>query len=242
MKKYYYILLIISLIISSNAQAEDKSNAKNNTTLLTISSTAKYKATPDIALISAGITTENFSANDALRENSVKMNNVFQALKNAHIDKKDIQTSGINIMPQYNYIPNLPPKIKTYRVNNTVIITIRNIKNIGTTLDALVNQGVNTINGPSFSVENPDSGLDIARKNAIKKAQHKAKLYADAMGLKISRVISISEGYSQSQPVLYSRGISMMKASSMMELPTPISSGQINLNSSVNIQYELAHK
>jgi hypothetical protein len=236
MKKIVFGTLIAFLSLSAAAHAEETVSG----TTLDISSHAETRAAPDIATISAGVITANPSANKALQENTAKMGAVFKALKDAKIEEKDIQTSGVNINPQYVYAANVSPRITGYQVNNDITAVVRDIKNIGPVLDALVAQGVNNLSGPSFSIENQDDALDKARKEAVEKAQKRARMYADAAGLKVKRIISINEQAMFAPPAPYPMGMkALAMRGGMAQEATPISPGQVSLDVTVNVRYEL---
>lgn len=221
------------------AMAQDHC-AMNDQTTLNISADSELKSAPDIATISAGVVTLNLKAEQSLKENSTQMNAIFEALKVAGIADKDMQTSGITLNPQYVYEQNKSPKITGYQANNNLTIVIRDLKKIGTVLDTLVGKGANQINGPSFTIENPDELLNKARKQAVAKARERAELYAEAAGMKVKRIISMSESTSSGPmpPYPMMRKMEMMVASDA-GAPTPVAAGQVNLSANVNIVYEL---
>ena len=103
-------------------------------------------------------------------------------------------------------------------------------------LDAFVANGANQINGPSFEVDKPDEAYDEARLAALKKAQARADTYASALGLKVRRIVSISEG-GASLP----RPMPMMRAMAMdsMAKETSVSPGEASLSVSIDVVFEL---
>lgn len=235
MKKLLLLACFTLLISIPPALADEKETG----TTLEISAEAKTKAVPDIATISAGVINNAPVAAKALEQNTLKMNEVFKALKAAGIAEKDIQTSGINIGPQYDYSqPNKAPRITSYQVSNTVSVILRDIRNTGAVLDALVAEGANQINGPQFSVENTDAALDGARQEAVAKARKRAQLYAEAAGLTIRRIVSISEqaGYTPGPHPMMMRAMAMDGAESA---PTPVAAGDVDLSITVHIKFEL---
>lgn len=227
--------------------------------LLTITGTAQSDVAPDVAMFSAGVTTQAANASDALAENSRKMDAVIAALKRSGIADRDIQTSNLSINPVYSdpnrdammsarmtgqpYVPPPPEqqlqKIIGYAVTNNVSVRQRDFKNFGQVIDTLVSAGANQVNGPSFSLDNPEPLLDRARAQAIRNARARAQLYADAAGLKIVRILSISEGGGYFQPRMEMRGYAMAGAPPPPP-PAPVQPGQLELNASVNVLYELA--
>ena len=76
------------------------------------------------------------------------MDRVVAALKRAGVEDRDIQTSNINLNPEYTYANNQPPKLNGYTASNQLTIRFRDIANSGKILDALVAEGANQINGP----------------------------------------------------------------------------------------------
>ncbi len=206
-------------------------------TLLSVSASAEAKRVPDVANISTGVVTQAPDANAAMRANAVQMDKVMAAIRAAGIAERDIQTSGINLNPQYNYRDNAPPTITGYQANNTVNITVRDLSKLGKVLDTLVAQGANQVNGPSFEVDKPDEAYDEARVAALKKAQARATTYADALGLKVRRIVSISEGGSSfPRPMPMVRA---MAADAMMSKETSVAPGETTLSVNLDVMFEL---
>ena len=205
-------------------------------TLLSVSASADAKRVPDVASISTGVVTQATDANAAMRANAVQMDKVMAAIRKAGIAERDIQTSGINLNPNYKYVENAPPAIVGYQASNTVNVKVRDLSKLGKVLDTLVEQGANQINGPSFEVDKPEEAYDEARIAAIKKAQARAQTYADALGLKVRRIVSISEG-GASLP----RPMPMMRAMAMdsMAKETSVSPGEASLSVSIDVVFEL---
>ena len=67
-------------------------------------------------------------------------------------------------------------------------------------LDALVASGANQVNGPTFEVDQPEPAYDEARRAALDKAQARAAMYAKALGMRVRRIVSISEGGGFARP------------------------------------------
>jgi uncharacterized protein YggE len=163
-------------------------------TRLDVSATGEVTRVPDIAIISAGVQTLQPTATAAIEENAARMERVRSALKRAGIEDRDIQTSSINLNPEYQYDQNRPPRLTGYRATNTVNVKFRDLKRTGAILDALVAEGANQINGPNLTIDKPESALDEARTKAIANGRARADLYARALGMRVVRLISVSEG------------------------------------------------
>ena len=162
-------------------------------TVLDVRAEGRTTRTPDLATIRAGVVSQAPTAAAALADNAQRMARVLAALKRAGIAVRDIATANVGLSPQYRYAENQPPVITGYQATNTVAIRFREVARSGTILDTLVAQGANQIDGPNLSLADPDSALDEARVDAVKRARAKAELYARAAGLSVARVVSIDE-------------------------------------------------
>ncbi len=203
-------------------------------TLLSVSAEAQAKRIPDVATVSAGVVTQAPDANAAMTQNAERMTKVVAAIKAAGIAERDVQTSGISLNADYQYGENQPPKLSGYQAQNTVSLKVRDIAKLGKVLDALVAQAANQINGPSFEVDQPDAAYDEARLAALKKAEARAKTYADAMGLRVRRIVSVSEGAGARPPMPY---MAMARAEAAAD--TPVSPGETTLGATLEVVFEL---
>ncbi|MDI1252081.1 SIMPL domain-containing protein [Thermomonas sp.] len=227
----------VPMISSANPQSSPAYAMPADGTLLSVSASADAKRVPDVANISTGVVTQALDANAAMRANAVQMDKVMAAIRAAGIAERDIQTSGINLNPQYKYVENAPPTITGYQASNTVNVKVRDLSKLGKVLDTLVAQGANQVNGPSFEVDKPDEAYDEARVGALKKAQARAQTYADALGLKVKRIVSISEGgASFPRPMPLARA---MAADAVMSKETSVAPGETTLSVNLDVVFEL---
>jgi len=163
-------------------------------TRLELTATGEATRVPNLAMISAGVVTRAPTATAALQQNSARMERVLAALRRVGIAERDIQTSAISLNPEYQYQENQPPRLVAYTASNQVTIRFRDIRNSGQVLDILVAEGANQISGPNMTIERPEEALDEARTNAVAAGRARAELYARALGKRVARVISVSEG------------------------------------------------
>lgn len=204
-------------------------------TALTVSAEARTAARPDIALITAGVVTEAPTAEAALAANAQRMTAVIAAIRRAGVAERDIQTAQLSVNPQMVYAENVPPRVTGYQAANTVNVKVRNLANVGKTVDAVVAQGSNQLNGISFSLDDPDAALDGARTEALKRARARADLYAAAAGLKVHRIVAIAEGGAVDPP----RPMPMMMARAAAMDSTPVAAGEVGLTANVTVTFEL---
>jgi uncharacterized protein YggE len=205
-------------------------------TRLDIVATGEVTRVPDIVRVSAGVVTTAPTASGALQENARRMESVRQALRRAGVAERDIQTSQLNLHPDYRHDQNgNQPQLIGYRAHNEVSVRFRDIANTGKILDALVAQGANQINGPMLGIDKPEAALDEARTRALAAARARADLYARATGKRVGRILSISEGGGHSPMPMYREAIQVTGASS----DTKISPGEQSLTVTLSVSYEL---
>ena len=202
-------------------------------TRLDVVASGEVAQVPDIVRINAGVMTQAPTASEAIRANAERMRSLRAALRQAGVEERDIQTSSINLHPQWQHRENQPPSFTGYQAHNAVNVRFRDIANAGRIIDALVAAGANQIDGPMFEIERPEGALDQARTKAIETARARAELYARALGMRVKRILSVSEaGAMMPGPV-------MGRMASMDVAQTNIAPGQQMLTANVTVSFEL---
>jgi uncharacterized protein YggE len=204
-------------------------------TTITLMGRGSIEQAPDVAMINVGVQVEAKTAADAMAQQATNMNGVFAAVKAAGIADRDMQTGNMSLNPVYEYPNNARPRLTGYQASNSITIKVRKLDTLGKTLDAVVKGGGNTINGISFSVDQPEKFQNDARVEAIKDAAAKAELYAQAVGYKVKRIVTISEQDFYPQPPMPV----MMRMQDMAAEATPIAAGEVSLVQTVNVVFEL---
>ncbi|MCY7340076.1 MAG: SIMPL domain-containing protein [Sphingomonas bacterium] len=240
MKRHLIALLIGSAaLVPAVASAQDVGAVARSIvgTRLDISATGMVSRVPDLAIISAGVVTRSTTASGAIAENASRMERVRAALRKAGIEDRDIQTSSINLNPDYRYQDGQPPVLTGYQASNNVSVKFRDIRNSGKILDALVAQGANQINGPSLTIDKPEAAYDEARGKALAVGRARADLYARSLGMRVVRLLSVSEsgGYSP-PPMPYQRDMAMAQGA---VAKTEIDPGSQDLSVSLAMSFEL---
>jgi uncharacterized protein YggE len=194
--------------------------------------------TPDIAYINIGVHTEGPDAADAVSENNARSRKVSDAIQALGVDEQDIRTTNFSIYPRQEYDREGQPTGEiTYIVDNTVFVTVRDLDMIGDLLNASVEAGANSINGIQFDVEDKTAALSAARKSAMENAGLVAAELAEAAGVTLGDVQSITT-YSGNVPApvyLEGRG----GAEAMMADSVPVSPGQMSITVQVSVVYQI---
>lgn len=230
-------LLAMAALPLGAAAAQIPPMAVINGTRLDVVATGEVQRVPDVARINAGVVTVAPTATAALEQNARQMASVRAALKRAGIADRDIQTSSINLYPDYRQDERGGgnPQIIGYRAANEVSVRFRDIKATGRILDALVAEGANQISGPMLSIDKPEQALDEARVAAIATARARAEIYARATGKRVGKILSISEAGGFAVPMARARGEMMMANSAS----TQIDPGEQNVTVTLSVSFEL---
>lgn len=228
---------LIVLVISACGPTTINQEAPANIRTLNVTGTGQANLVPDIAYIYVGVHTEKPSAAEAVSENNAQTQQVIQSLTDFGIDSKDIRTTNFSIYPMDKYDPSTgaPLGEKTYAVDNTVYVTVRDLDKLGDLLDMVVTAGANTVNSVQFDVADKAKALKDARADAVKNAEAQAKELASAAGLTLGDVQSISFYDTPVYPVMDGRGAAGVAA----EAAVPIQPGQLTFTVTVNISYAI---
>ena len=191
---------------------------------------------PDMAVLNLSVMRQASTARAALTANSAAMAKVLDAMAALGIAKRDLQTSTFNIQPRYTNPPRQnsgateAPKLVGYTVRNAVTVRVRDISRVGDVLDTSVTLGVNDGGGIEFTNNDPSAAITEARRAAMEKAMSKAQTLAKAAGVRVGKVLEISEQHHSPRPMPMARMTMYDKAESV-----PIAAGTNSYKVIVNV-------
>ena len=197
---------------------------------------------PDMAMLVLTVTREAETARKALDANSAAMKDVLAAMKAEGIKARDLQTSGFSIQPRYVYpqqrssTAHEPPRIVGYTVRNSLNVRVRDIASLGQILDKSVTLGVNEGGNISFTNDDPSAAITQARVLAMKDALAKAKTLAEAGGVKVGKLLEISEQSFNPRPMPMAR---KERSMAMSADAVPVATGENTYRVSVNVSYAI---
>lgn len=203
--------------------------------MINVTGTGTVEASPDIATLSIGVTTQGATAAEALSANTAALQSVMARLTTAGIEARDMQTSNLSLNPNwtgYESSSVAGPTISGYIATNMLTIRVRKLDGLGAVLDAAVADGANTLNGLTFGLADPEPALNEARTKAVADARARAELLAGAAGVTLGRVVSISESMAGMDPV------PMFRAEASAS-PVPVAGGEVGMSANVTIFYEI---
>ncbi len=205
---------------------------------ITVTASAQREQANEIAQFYGGVTAVNTDKEKAVTEVNAKMDEVITKVKQFGIEAKDIKTQSVSVYQDQEQVTvegrqRFEPG--SWRANNSIQIKLRNGDRASDLVGLLSSSGLTDISGPNFMAD-PDATADTTDllQQAVEKARAKAEQVAAANGMRVRRVINISEGGSTG-------GIYPMfdMARSASGGGAPIEAGTSTVYSSVSVTFEI---
>lgn len=226
--------------VPATAQQQSQAQPSGLGTVLNINAQGVSLAAPDMATVTVGVATQGRTAEQAVAENARRMTALVRSLRQSGLAERDIQTAYVRVNPRYQYREGLEPLIVGYDANNSVRARVRRVDTTGRVIDAVVAAGGNTVQGIAFSHQDAEAQMDVARRDAIAMARRRADLYAEGVGLRVVRVISMTEAgasapsFNEEIVVTGSRAVRQDFAAQ-----SPIVPGELETRAQVSVSFEL---
>ena len=238
--KLTILLGMMSLAILLSACSEPQGAPTPSSTSpprnITVSGSGKVYLTPDVATISIGVHSEDENAARAVNDNNNQAKQVSEILLSMDVVEDDIQTSNFNIFLQQEY-DEIGNHIGTvYIVDNTVLVTVRDLDQLGEIMGAVVEAGANSIFGIQFDVSDKTQALSEARKAAVEDARVKAEELARADGVILGDVQGINDLGGVPVPVFEGKEGGGFNTTTAQ---VPVSLGQLSLTVEVSVIYDI---
>ncbi len=229
-----FAILALTLVLSACGPASINQAAQPLPRTLNVNGVGQAYLTPDIAYIYIGVHTEADTAANAVSTNTAQTTSVTEAIKKAGVDAKDISTTNFSIYPSQQYTPDGQISGTVYMVDNTVYVTVRDLASLGSLLDDVVGAGANSINSIQFDVADKAEAVKEARSKAVEDAKKQAQELAEAAGISVGDIQTISFYDNSPYPMFAGKGGGGGDAASAA---VPIQPGQLTISVNVNIVY-----
>ena len=207
---------------------------------VTATGTGRAFGEPDVAIVTVGVNVQRDTVAQAREDAAVAQQAVIESLSDNGVADEDVQTVGFSVYPQYNYPPDRPQgEIIGYVVSNVVTVKVRDLDTTGDVIDDATVAGGNDaiVQGVSFTIDDPSDLQEEARRQAVDEARQQAEQLADAAGVTLGELLSISEsgGF-----IPFERGLGGgFDSAAQVPSASPIEPGQVEVNVSVSLQYAL---
>ena len=181
----------------ASAQMEPQLRLEQGEALLRIDAAGSHVSAPDVMRMTVGTVTLGRTAQEATSANNAVAAKLLAAIKALGVARRDVQTSSLSVEPQMDEEraerEGRAPRIIGYVAKNELELRIRDLARAPQMIDALFEAGANNVDGPTFSLSDPRPAEREARRKAVAAAREQAETYADALGMRIVRVVQLSE-------------------------------------------------
>lgn len=245
-------VLATALLLSGCASAATPALAQEPTPgmaaadrTIRVMGTGEIQVQPDQAHVDLGVQTFASTAQAAAEENARILERVIDALVAAGVPRDNIETRNYSVYPEYERpdpreMGGQEPRIRGYRVNNTVSVMTDDLDRVGVLIDTALEAGANQVNSVRFSLEDADAAQAEATRRAVEQARQSAETIAAALGVRLGPVVDASTTADPVRPfpmATRARVESMEMAA--MDVPTPIEPGEQTVTARVSVVYAI---
>lgn len=228
------MLLILSCGVMAENPDMTPAPALMGLTDITVQGTGVVNASPDIVTVTANASVTDTTVAGAQEKMSVIVESATAKLLELGVLGEDVVTSNYSYYPRYNYDTN---EIIGYEANHTLLITCRDVEMLDSVIGVVTDSGLSQIYDVSYDVSNRSELYQQALELAIGAAESKALRMAQASGVTIMGLSSVTEnsGYGDSYVVNATEDAGLFKSAAGS---TGIRAGGVSVSARVTAVYE----
>lgn len=231
-------VLILAILGLSACGAVPVTEPDSPSQTVSINGSGVVYLSPDVATINLGVATEASDVKAATAESSQVIEEIKQVLEKYGVAPADVQTTNFSVYPISEYGAELSSSEIRYRVDNSVVVTVRDLESLGEILDAVIGAGANSIYGIQFGLSDSEAAYTQAMQAAVLNAQERAEAIATAAGQTLGPIQTISTYYGNGGTPIYMASDSARPQGGGGS-DVPVSTGALEVRVEVNIVYEL---
>lgn len=208
-----------------------------NETIIRVQGEGEVSAPPEIMTVSIGVTTTGATAAQALDANNRKLAPVLARLREEGIPASDIQTSGLDVEPQFAEDQERDEdRIVGFRASNAIAVETRDLTGAGALISVLFDAGANTISGPLFGLTEASRArlTRAAEAAALEEGRAQAEATAQALGMRVGRLLLVSDS-----EVRFRDGSGTIVVTGSRIAPTPIEPGEVTVEARYSMEFTL---
>lgn len=242
------VAIVAALAAYANLAMKQARYSNYGPTTINVRGEGEVFAKPDIGKFTFSVRAEGDDAGAAQEASATAMNEIIAYLTGAGVSEDDIKTVGYYLNPKYTY-PNNPcavgmycppgePQADGFEVSQSVEVKVRDLDKSGELISGAGERGATDISSLQFTIDDESNLKAQAREEAIADAKEKADKLADALGVRIVRMVGYYE--EEMYPPYYSGAMDMAMERSVAQSATPaMPTGENSITSNVNITYEI---
>lgn len=244
------VLILLAVFLATKITTEvlawkNVANENYPSNVISVTGVGEAVAVPDVAQFSFSVNEKGESVEIAQDFATKKMNAAIDILKKSGVEEKDIETTGYNAYPQYeyNYCRGFEctseQKLIGYEVNQTISVTVRDTNKAGELLSSIGQTGVTNISGISFIVDDEEKFKTEARDKAIASAKAQAESIAKGLGVKLKDVVGFSEDAGYYPQPYYEAGYGGDMMAKSVSVAPELPAGEEKITTRVYVTYEI---
>jgi uncharacterized protein YggE len=242
--RFFYLCFFLLFCVQALTANDDRSHTKVDDHVhnkLKVNGSAVLHKPADKVALKIGVVSNDKNVQQALSANNEKMQKVLAAIKKTGLSEKEFQTGNFTVEPQYSRppkepLPNWHAEIVGYEVRHTLSIHTTKLELVGPVIDAATKEGTNLIEDILFTLQDSQLAESEAIANAVQQAHVYAEAAAKEAGIRLGDILELTVNPSSITP-------RFLKAERFAAIPqansTPISPGDVEVNASVSIAYEI---
>ena len=241
MRPPYAAVLTLSALgasLTSPAAAQPAAAGVPALSSIRVSGDARVSAKPDRVPIDLGVQTQAQLSQEAASANARQLDATLAAVRKAAGPTAQLKTVSYSLNPNYQYHSGAEPTIVGYTALNVVQVQLDDLARIGDVIDAATHAGANRVQGIQFTLRDQDAVRAEALREAAARARAEAEVLAQALNLKILRVLTVEESSPGIVPVRTHLAMARASAASA-DVPTPVEAGTLDVSALVTLTVEV---
>ena len=204
-----------------------------------VTGTAEERVAPDMALISVAAVADSPDAKTARREADKTIAAALSVINGLGIASNDVDTSGLEVSPQYRWIDKTGERELTgYRVARSIEIRLLDLSLVGELLTGLSDAGVNQMSSPVLGLVDREAVHQRVLAAAATNAQERATVLAETLGADLGKVMLIGTP-NANYPRPMAREAMMMSAAAADIESNTYQSADLSFRVNISVTFEL---
>ncbi len=226
------VVALTLLASGAGAPAQSTSSSTYDVPVVVASGEGTVKRAPDRAWVTIAAESRAKTSREAQRMNAEAMSAVMTKLKSSGLAGDAIQTSAIDLQPEFDYA-NGRQTLRGYVARNSVQVRVDDLPKLGEILDAAVGAGATSVTGVRFDLRDRAAAEREALQHAVEDARARANAAAAGAGMRVDRVVKIEEHRVETGPP--PRPMVMTMRAEAAAPQTPVAPGELEIKSMVTL-------
>lgn len=235
----FFILLFVYVKLAGPIPFSVNSTQTTKSNFFSVSGRGEVHEIPNTASVSLGVTKTNTTVQAAQDDVNKTSQTIMSDLNKLGIEDKFIKTTNYSVNPNYDFT-NGKQRITGYTVTQNLDIQVKKIDSVNTVVDMATKDGANVVGNINFTFDDDSKKAleDKARQMAVADAKTKAESLAKATGIRLGRIVDVTESTDTPQPLPFVRNTADGLQKESAAPTTAITPGEGSVVLTVTISYE----